>query len=136
MKKINIREIVTLSAPQKYINGTAWISSLINESSAGCSLSSVTFEPGARTHWHSHPTVQILMAQNGVGYVQKRNELKQLMQPGDVVVIYPGEEHWHGATPESMFSHLAIQMEKDEGIIISKVTNEEYLAPPGSRYIS
>lgn len=126
MKKITHKEIVTLPAPQKYIKGTAWINSLINESSVGCTLSSVTFEPGAITHWHHHPTVQILMAEKGTGYIQKRNEVKQLMQPGDVVVIYPGEEHWHGATPESMFSHLAIQLEKDEGIVIGRVTDEEY----------
>lgn len=129
MKKIEVKQIVTLPAPEKYINGIAWIRSLINESSIGCALSVVTFEPGAITHWHKHPTVQILMAENGIGYVQKRNEVKQLMQPGDLVIIYPGEEHWHGATPESMFSHLAIQMEKDEGIIISKVTDEEYCYP-------
>ena len=126
MKKIANKEIVTLPAPQKYIKGTAWINSLINESSVGCTLSNVTFEPGAITHWHHHPTVQILMAEKGTGYIQKRNEVKKLMQPGDVVVIYPGEEHWHGATPESMFSHLAIQLEKDEGIVIDKVTDEEY----------
>jgi len=126
MKKINNKEIVTLPAPQKYIKGTAWINSLVSESNLGCTLSSVTFEPGAITHWHYHPTVQILMAEKGTGYVQKRNEIRHLMQPGDVVVIYPGEEHWHGATPESVFSHLAIQMEKDEGIVIEKVTDKEY----------
>jgi len=126
MKKIDNKEILTLPAPQKYIKGSVWINRLINESNVGCTLSSVTFEPGAITHWHHHPTIQILMAEKGTGYVQKRNEIKQLMQPGDVVVIYPGEEHWHGATPESMFSHLAIQMEKDEGIVIGEVTDEEY----------
>lgn len=126
MKKTSNKEIVTLPAPQKYIKGTVWINSLVNESNIGCTLSSVTFEPGAITHWHHHPTVQILMAEKGTGYVQKRNEVKQLIQPGDVVVIYPGEEHWHGATPGSMFSHLAIQMEKDEATVIGKVTEEEY----------
>jgi quercetin dioxygenase-like cupin family protein len=48
------------------------------------------------------------------------------MRPGDIAVIYPGEIHWHGATPDNMFSHTAIQMVKDEGIIISEVTSEEY----------
>jgi quercetin dioxygenase-like cupin family protein len=118
-------EIVTSVAPSKYINGNAWINHLV-DAQAGCTVSSVTFEAGARTHWHHHPTVQILIGEKGCGFVQQRGGNKQLIKPGDVVVIYPGEMHWHGATPKSMFSHVAIQLVKDEGIIVSEVTDDEY----------
>lgn len=125
MEVIKQNEIVTSVAPAEYINGNAWINRLVNEE-AGCTVSSVTFEAGARTHWHHHPTVQILIVEKGSGFLQKHDGAKHLLQPGDVAVIYPGEIHWHGAAPDSMFSHTAIQLVKDEGIIVSEVTFEEY----------
>jgi quercetin dioxygenase-like cupin family protein len=121
------REIVTTRAPGKNINGNAWINHLVN-AQAGCTVASVTFEAAARTHWHYHPTVQILIGEKGSGFVQQRGGNKQLIKPGDVVVIYPGEVHWHGATPGSMFSHTATQLVKDEGIIECEVTENEYLS--------
>lgn len=120
-------EIATSPAPAKYINGNAWINHLVN-AQAGCTVASVTFKPGARTHWHHHPTVQILIGEKGCGFVQQRNGNKQLISTGDVVVINPGEVHWHGATPDSMFSHIAIQLVRDEGVIVSEVTEGEYLS--------
>ncbi|WP_183571954.1 cupin domain-containing protein [Mucilaginibacter sp. X5P1] len=127
MKKITASKLSTIPAPEKYLNGKAWINNFSTGNTAGCDIASVMFEPGARTHWHKHPTVQILLAEKGCGYIQTRGVERELMQPGDMVVIYPGEEHWHGAVPDQLFAHLAIQLEKDEGII-SEVTNEEYFA--------
>jgi quercetin dioxygenase-like cupin family protein len=128
MKKITASKLSTVSAQVKYLNGKAWINDFSTGTAAGCDIASVTFEPGARTHWHRHPTVQILLAEKGCGYIQKRGGERELMQPGDMVIVYPGEVHWHGALPDQLFSHLAIQLEKDEGTIISEVTNEEYFA--------
>ncbi len=69
----------------------------------------VTFEPGARTAWHTHPLGQTLHVLAGQGLVGLRGEAPRLIRPGDTVWIPPGEEHWHGAGPETMMSHLAIQ---------------------------
>jgi quercetin dioxygenase-like cupin family protein len=126
MYKLDITQIAKLQAPQKYIIGNAWINYWIKDPLAGCSMSRVTFEAGGRTHWHHHPTVQILLVEKGIGYVQKRGEPRQLVTQGNLIVIFPQEEHWHGATPWSSFSHVAIQMEKDEGIVVQVVTDEEY----------
>ncbi len=126
MQKIDVNTIVTEQAPDKYINGRAWRNRLVNDEAAGCTLSVATFEAGSRTHWHWHPTVQILIADSGVGYVQKKGEKKQFMHPGDVVVVFTGEEHWHGATPNSMFTHTTIQMVKDDATITGVVNEKQY----------
>lgn len=124
MRKIPASSVSTLAAPAKYLNGKAWVNDF--STGVGCDIASVTFEPGARTHWHQHPTVQILIAEKGRGYVQKEGMERELMEQGDMVIIYPGEVHWHGAAPDQLFIHLAIQLEKDEGIIVREVTNQEY----------
>ena len=69
---------------------------------------SVTFEPGARTHWHSHPVGQNLIVTGGCGWVQRWGEPIEEIRPGDVVCILPGEKHWHGATPTTAMMHIAI----------------------------
>ena len=109
--------------------GTAWITSLVKNEGIPCNSARVTFEPGARNHWHTHPAGQILIITEGKGYVQKRGEPIQHLMPGDVVTILADEVHWHGAAPDSIFTHLAIQMvsEKGEEITwLSPVTQEEY----------
>jgi len=69
----------------------------------------VSFEPRARTAWHTHPLGQTLLVLSGVGLVGLRNESPKIINVGDTVWIPPGEEHWHGATPDSNMEHLAIQ---------------------------
>ena len=69
----------------------------------------VTFEPGARTAWHTHPLGQILIVTAGCGWVQRRDGSIQVIHPGDVVYFAPGEKHWHGATPTTSVTHIAIQ---------------------------
>lgn len=70
--------------------------------------SSVTFEPGARTGWHSHPLGQTLIVTTGCGWVQRAGGPVEKIRPGDVVWIAPGERHWHGATPTTSMTHIAI----------------------------
>jgi len=68
----------------------------------------VTFEPGARTAWHSHPAGQLLYILSGLGWVQKAGEARRTVQAGDTVWVEPGEKHWHGATDRTAMSHVAI----------------------------
>lgn len=73
----------------------------------------VTFEPGARTNWHTHPYGQTLHVMSGVGLVCKWDEPAQQILPGDTVWISPGEKHWHGASAEKAMTHIAMQEQKD-----------------------
>jgi quercetin dioxygenase-like cupin family protein len=89
---------------------------------------SVTFEPGARTAWHTHPLGQILIVTAGTGRVQRWGDAVQEIRPGDVVRIPPGEKHWHGASPTTGMTHIAIQ-EALEGKVVDwmeRVSDEQY----------
>jgi quercetin dioxygenase-like cupin family protein len=78
---------------------------------------SVTFEPGARNAWHSHPAGQVLIVTAGNGVVQARGGPVEPIGPGDVVICPPGETHWHGATPDHALTHIAIQEEVDGRVV-------------------
>lgn len=86
--------------------------------SGGLSAGTVTFEPGARTAWHTHPLGQTLLVTAGLGMVQREGEEIQLIRPGDVVWIEPGEKHWHGASRECAMTHIAIA-EMNEGSAVT-----------------
>jgi len=73
----------------------------------------VTFEPGARTNWHTHPLGQTLIVMSGYGWVQREGGAVEEIRPGDVVWFPPGEKHWHGATPTTAMSHIAVQEKLD-----------------------
>lgn len=92
----------------------------------------VTFEPGARTAWHTHPLGQTLHVTVGVGLVGLRGEAPRVIRPGDTVWIAPGEEHWHGAGPETMMTHLAIQEALDGSVAnwLDHVSAADYAATP------
>ena len=94
----------------------------------------VTFEPGARTAWHTHPLGQTLYVISGVGRIQTKGGPIHEIRAGDVVWIPPGEKHWHGATATTAMSHIAIQEALDGKVVdwMEKVTDEEYLAAPAS----
>lgn len=97
---------------------------------------SVTFEPGARTAWHTHPLGQTLVITAGSGWVQRAGGPVETVQPGDVVWFQPGEKHWHGATSTSAMTHIAFQEKLDGSVVewMELVADEEYLArklPPG-----
>ncbi|MGO4395236.1 carboxymuconolactone decarboxylase family protein [Variovorax sp. M-6] len=90
----------------------------------------MSFEPGARTAWHTHPLGQTLIVTAGVGLVQQQGQTAQAIRPGDVVTISPNVRHWHGASPESPMAHVAIA-EKDNGKSVDwleKVSDNDYLA--------
>ena len=94
----------------------------------------VTFEPGARSAWHTHPLGQVLIVTAGTGWTQCEGEPIVEIHAGDIVVCPPGHRHWHGATPTSAMTHIAIQEAKDGKVVewMEQVTDEEYLAGPGS----
>ncbi|MFL5680662.1 MAG: cupin domain-containing protein [Chloroflexota bacterium] len=91
----------------------------------------VTFEPGARTAWHRHPLGQTLVVVSGVGRVQCEGGPVQEIRPGDVITTGPGERHWHGASPTTAMTHIAIQESLDGTPVewLEHVTDEEYSAP-------
>jgi quercetin dioxygenase-like cupin family protein len=97
---------------------------------ARVSVANVTFEPGARTAWHSHPLGQTLIVTTGTGLVQSWNEPAEKIHPGDVVWSAPGEKHWHGASPTTAMTHISI-VEQAEGKAadwMEQVSDEEYQA--------
>jgi quercetin dioxygenase-like cupin family protein len=89
---------------------------------------SVTFEPGARTAWHTHPLGQTLIVTAGCGRVQRWGGSIEEIRPGDVVWFPPGEKHWHGATPTTAMTHIAIQEALDGKVVawMEKVSDEQY----------
>nr|BBH92305.1 cupin [Thermogemmatispora argillosa] len=89
---------------------------------------SVTFEPGARTAWHSHPLGQILIVTAGCGRAQRWGGPVEEIRPGDVVWFAPGEKHWHGAAPTTAMTHIAIQEELDGKVAdwMEHVSDEQY----------
>jgi len=89
---------------------------------------SVTFEPGARTNWHTHPLGQTLIVTAGVGRVQRWGGPVEEIRPGDVVWIAPGEKHWHGAGPDTDMVHIALQEHLDGKHVewLEHVSDEQY----------
>jgi quercetin dioxygenase-like cupin family protein len=93
---------------------------------------SVTFEPGARTAWHTHPLGQTLIVTAGCGRVQRTGGPVEEIRPGDVIWFPPGEKHWHGAAPTTSMTHIAIQEKLDGKVVdwMEKVTDEQYGTDP------
>jgi quercetin dioxygenase-like cupin family protein len=89
---------------------------------------SVTFEPGARTAWHTHPLGQTLIVTSGLGWAQRWGEAVAEIRPGDVVWFPPGEKHWHGASPTSAMTHIAIQEALDGKVVewMEHVSDQQY----------
>ena len=115
--------------PAEYFTGTVRLDPLFSaREPARTSGASVTFEPGARSAWHTHPLGQTLIVTAGCGVVQCEGEPARLIRPGDVVQCPPGEKHWHGATATTAMTHIAIQEALDGKVVdwLDKVTDEEY----------
>ncbi|MCC8197954.1 MAG: cupin domain-containing protein [Tannerellaceae bacterium] len=109
--------------------GNVWLGWLVEKEPVfNSSIANVTFEPGCRNNWHSHPGGQILLCTAGEGYYQEEGKPIQLLKPGDVVKIVPNIKHWHGATPTSWFSHISIESNPGAGpaVWMEPVTDEEY----------
>ena len=100
--------------PSDWFTGTVRIDPLFAVSDpARAAGNSVTFEPGARTAWHTHPLGQTLIVTFGLGWVQREGGRREEIRPGDVVWFEPGEKHWHGATATTAMTHIAVQESLD-----------------------
>jgi quercetin dioxygenase-like cupin family protein len=113
----------------EYFTGTVRVDPLFQSEEPGRSAGvSVTFEPGARTAWHTHPLGQTLIVTYGCGWVQRWGSQKDDIRPGDVVCIPPGEKHWHGATATNAMTHIAIQEQLDGKTAdwMEKVSDDQY----------
>jgi len=115
--------------PGEYFTGTVRIDPLFHASDPGRVVgASVTFEPGARTAWHTHPLGQTLIVTSGCGLAQCWGGPVQTIRPGDVVWFPAGEKHWHGAAPTTAMTHLAIQEELAGKTVewMEKVSDHQY----------
>lgn len=123
----------SIKGPAEYFTGTVRIDPLnvgLEPSRVSCAL--VTFEPGARSNWHTHPLGQTLLVTAGCGWTQCAGEPIVEIRPGDVIYCPPGHKHWHGASPTTAMSHIAIQEALDGRNVdwLEPVTDEQYLAGP------
>ncbi|QUJ75489.1 cupin domain-containing protein [Sulfitobacter albidus] len=117
------------TGPAAYFTGAVRLDPLISTPApARLRGLSVTFEPGARTAWHTHPLGQTLIVTAGVGRVQRAGGEIQTIRPGDVIYFEPGERHWHGAAPDTAMTHIALQEELDGSSVtwLAHVTDAEY----------
>lgn len=120
------------SKAETNFTGTAYVNFLIKDENNifNCQVYDVVFEAGCRNDWHKHEGGQLLLCTDGVGYYQKRGKPSHKLIKGDVVEIPPYVEHWHGAAPNSSFTHIGISPNTDKGgaTWIAPVTDEEYTA--------
>jgi len=117
--------------PAEYFTGTVRIAPLFEAPDPARVVgASVTFEPGARTAWHTHPLGQTLIVTEGLGRVQRWGGPIEDIRPGDVIWFPPGEKHWHGATATTAMTHIAIQEKLDGKTVdwMEKVSDEQYQA--------
>ena len=115
--------------PADWFTGTVRIDPLLNPFDAErVQGAAVTFEPGARTAWHTHPLGQTLIVTTGAGRAQRWGGPVEEIRPGDVVWFPPGEKHWHGAAPDTAMTHIALQEVKDGKVVdwMEKVSDEQY----------
>lgn len=109
----------------QYFLGQSFLETLISDSRIPVSVANVTFEPGCRNNWHIHKDgFQLLLVTGGEGWYQEEGKEAQALKPGDVVTIYGGVKHWHGATKDSWFEHIAIGAGTTEWL--EPVTNDWY----------
>ena len=115
--------------PAEYFTGVVRVDPLFQAPNpARVSGASVTFEPGARTAWHTHPLGQTLIVIAGSGRVQREGGSIEEIHPGDVIWFPPGEKHWHGASPSTAMTHIAIQEQLNGKAVdwLQKVSDEQY----------
>jgi len=115
--------------PADWFTGTVRIDPLFQANDPARAVGvSVTFEPGARTAWHTHPLGQTLIVTAGMGWVQREGGPVEEIRPGDVVWFRPGLKHWHGATPTTAMTHIAIQEQLNGKVVdwMEKVSDQQY----------
>ena len=121
--------------PADWFTGTVRIDPLFQaHDPARVGGASVTFEPGARTAWHTHPLGQTLIVTAGAGLAQREGGKVEVIRPGDVVWFPPGEKHWHGASPTTAMTHIAIQEALGGKAVdwLEKVSDEQYQSEPSA----
>ena len=127
IKRIGSRP--SAKGPAEYFTGSVRIDPL-NEppAPARVAMALVTFEPGARTAWHTHPFGQTLIITVGAGWVQREGEAKENVYPGDVIYFEPNEKHWHGAAATTAMSHIAVQEKENDSPVtwMEQVTEVQY----------
>ena len=129
MKITRIGSQPSAKGPADWFTGTVRLDPLFSATEQGrASGANVTFEPGARTAWHTHPLGQTLIVTFGMGWVQRENGPIEEIRPGDVVQFPAGEKHWHGATPTTAMSHIAIQEALNGSPVewLEHVSDEQY----------
>ena len=129
MEITRIGSQASAKGPADYFTGTVRMDPLFQANAPSrTSAASVTFEPGARTAWHTHPLGQVLIVTAGSGWVQRDGGPIEDVHPGDVVRFLPGEKHWHGASPTTAMTHTAIQEQFDGKVVdwMEKVTDDQY----------
>jgi quercetin dioxygenase-like cupin family protein len=114
--------------PADYFTGTVRIDAPF-AGSGGLGCATVTFEPGARTAWHTHPLGQTLLVTSGLGRVQRVGGQIEVIRPGDMVWFEPDEKHWHGAAPDCAMTHIAIAETQDGKVVdwMEQVSDADYL---------
>ena len=129
MKIIRSGSVPTRRGAPDSFTGTVWQDPLIEAPSpARLRGARVSFEPGARTAWHTHPLGQTLIVTAGCGCAQRWGGSIEEIRPGDVIWFAPGEKHWHGATPTTAMTHIAIQEQLDGKVVdwMEKVSEEQH----------
>lgn len=108
--------------------GNAWLRMLSAQPDFDCSVYNVTFSPSTRNYWHKHAVGQILLCTEGIGFYQEKGKTARRLQPGDIVDIPAEAIHWHGAAPDSRFTHIGITPKVSENKVewLGCVTDEEY----------
>ena len=131
MKIIRKADQEAAQGPEEYFTGKATIKGFFaREEPSRLTGAIVTFEPGARTAWHKHPLGQTLIVTDGIGWTQVEGEEKVEFHEGDIMLCPKDKKHWHGATPDSSMTHIALQESLDGKNVewLEKVTDEEYIA--------
>ena len=128
--RITKNSVETRVGPAEWFTGAVYVDVVAAPSdSSRVSASSVHFTPGARTAWHTHPHGQTIFVTEGIGRCQRRGGPVETILPGDRVFFEPGEDHWHGATPDRFMTHLAVLQVDEAGNSADwgdHVTDEEY----------
>ncbi len=127
MKILRTEERWSRRGPADWFDGQVWIEEVVT-TPVRMKAARVSFEPGARTAWHTHPLGQTLIVTAGCGWAQREGGAIEEIHPGDVVWFAPGERHWHGATPTTAMTHLAIQERLDGKVVewMEHVTDAQY----------
>lgn len=136
MKVICSAHRPTQQGPASHFTGTVYTDEVVvGTAPSRMRATVVTFTPGARTAWHSHPVGQTLYCLSGAGRVQREGEPVQEIRAGDTVIIPPDVRHWHGSAPGKLFAHLAMSERNDKGegsAWFGHVSDADYNAPPAS----